>query len=344
VDKVHLLALDREQLSQEVLAMGEPAYRANQVWQAIYCQKVTAIGEITTLPAAFRQRIDAAYLLNTLQPAVTVKSSDHQTEKQLFVTPDGRKLETVWMKYTDRDTLCISTQSGCAMGCVFCATGQMGFSRNLTAGEIVEQVLFYERQLNLIGRKVTNIVFMGMGEPFHNYDEVMKAIRTLNDAAGYNFGARRMTISTVGIIPQILRFAQEQSQVNLAVSLHAVDDESRSKMMPVNRKYPIDELLAACREYVDTTHRRISFEWALIEEINDDAATARKLAVKLKGLLCHVNLIQLNPTRQFSGRGSNRDRAQDFMQVLQKAGIPVSIRLRRGIDINAGCGQLASSE
>jgi 23S rRNA (adenine2503-C2)-methyltransferase len=344
MDKIHLLSLSISQLNELIQLIGEPAYRSKQIWQAVYCQKSSAIQEMTALSSSLRVKLEETCTLSVLQPSAEARSTDKQTVKQLFITPDGNKLETVWMKYNERDTLCISTQSGCAMGCTFCATGQMGFSRNLTAGEIVEQILFFERKLNLIERKVTNIVFMGMGEPFHNYEEVMKAIQILGDGNGYNLGSRRMTISTVGLIPQIKRFSAERSQVNLAISLHAIDDPTRSKMMPVNRKYPIDDLLAACKEYVDNTHRRISFEWALIEGVNDDIATAKKLAIRLKGILCHVNLIQLNPTRYFAGRGSNKTRALEFMHTLQEAGIPVSIRLRRGIDINAGCGQLASSQ
>ncbi len=344
MDKIHLLSLSISQLNEMIQLIGEPAYRSKQIWQAVYCQKSSAIQEMTALSSSLRVKLEETCTLSVLQPSAEARSTDKQTVKQLFITPDGNKLETVWMKYNERDTLCISTQSGCAMGCTFCATGQMGFSRNLTAGEIVEQVLFFERKLNIIERKVTNIVFMGMGEPFHNYEEVMKAIQILGDETGYNLGSRRMTISTVGLIPQIKRFSAERSQVNLAISLHAIDDPTRSKMMPVNRKYPIDDLLAACKEYVDNTHRRISFEWALIEGVNDDIATAKKLAIRLKGILCHVNLIQLNPTRYFAVRGSNKTRALEFMHTLQEAGIPVSIRLRRGIDINAGCGQLASSQ
>ncbi len=247
------------------------------------------------------------------------------------------------MQYTERDTLCVSTQSGCAMGCTFCATGQMGFFRNLSAGEIVEQVVYFNRILALKQKRVKNIVFMGMGEPFQNYHNLLKAIEILNDPDGLNLGARRMTVSTVGIVPRILDFANLKSQVNLAVSLHTVDDELRSKMMPVNKKYPVDQLLDACRQYIDLTHRRITFEWALIEGVNDTPESAYELARKLHGMLCHVNAIQLNPTANYSGKATNRERAEKFKDTLEKAGIPCTIRLRRGIDIQAGCGQLASS-
>jgi 23S rRNA (adenine2503-C2)-methyltransferase len=228
------------------------------------------------------------------------------------------------------------------MGCVFCATGQMGFRRHLTSGEIVAQVMYYARQLNDLGQSVTNVVLMGMGEPFHNYDNTMAAIDRLNDPQGYNFGARRFTISTVGLVPAIRRFAAEQRQVNLAISLHAADDELRASMLPVDKRYPIDELLQACRDYVGQTGRRLTFEWALVNGVNDTPEQARLLATKLKGLLCHVNAIPLNPTQGYSGKATTRERANVFKQTLEDAGIPCTIRLRRGIDIQAGCGQLAT--
>jgi 23S rRNA (adenine2503-C2)-methyltransferase len=227
------------------------------------------------------------------------------------------------------------------MGCVFCATGQMGFKRHLSSGEIVAQVVYYARLLHGAGEVVTNVVVMGMGEPFHNYDNTMQAIDRLNDPRGYNLGARRFTISTVGLVPAIRRFAAEKRQVNLAVSLHAADDLARESMMPVGRRYPIDDLLAACREYVSLTGRRITFEWALINEVNDSPEVARQLAAKLKGLLCHVNAIPLNPTNGYQGTPTSPSRAATFKSTLEHAGIPCTLRARRGIDIRAGCGQLA---
>jgi 23S rRNA (adenine2503-C2)-methyltransferase len=227
------------------------------------------------------------------------------------------------------------------MGCVFCATGQMGFKRHLSSGEIVAQVMYYARLLKEENLSVTNIVFMGMGEPFHNYENTIAAVDRLNDSEGYNFGARRMTISTVGLVPQIKRFADEKRQVNLAISLHAADDGERVKMLPVNKRYKIDEVIEACRYYVDRTHRRVTFEWALINGVNDSPEIARKLAARLKGLLCHVNAIPLNPTTGYSGQATSRERAAAFKVSLEQAGIPCTIRMRRGVDIAAGCGQLA---
>jgi len=246
------------------------------------------------------------------------------------------------MLYDERRTLCISTQAGCAMGCVFCATGQMGFKKHLTSGEIVEQVLYYARQLKQRGERVTNIVIMGMGEPFHNYANTMAAVDRLNDQEGFRLGERRFTISTVGLIPAIRLFTKEKRQVNLAISLHAAMDEQRSALLPVNKKYPIHDLIQACREYTETTGRRLTFEWALIQDVNDTVESARELARLLKGLLCHVNVIPLNPTRKYQGKATTRQRAEEFKAELEKLGIPCTIRIRRGIDIQAGCGQLAT--
>ena len=229
------------------------------------------------------------------------------------------------------------------MGCVFCATGQMGFKRHLSSGEIVAQVMYYARLLHAENSSVTDIVLMGMGEPFHNYENTLAAIDRLNDPEGYNFGARRFTISTVGLVPQIKRFADEKRQVNLAISLHASDDVLRQSMLPINKKYNVEEVLEACHYYVDQTGRRITFEWALIHGVNDTPEEARKLAVRLRGLICHVNAIPLNPTYGYKGQATTRESALRFKEVLEQAGIPCTIRMRRGIDIQAGCGQLASS-
>jgi 23S rRNA (adenine2503-C2)-methyltransferase len=219
----------------------------------------------------------------------------------------------------------------------------MGFKRHLTSGEIVAQVMYYARMLKEVNESVTNIVFMGMGEPFHNYDNTMSAIDRLNDKDGYNFGARRFTVSTVGLVPQIRRFADEKRQVNLAISLHEVDDAKRLEIMPVNKRYNIDDVIEACKYYVEQTSRRVTFEWALINGVNDSPEVANKLAKRLKGVMCHVNAIPLNPTAGYSGQATDRQRAVLFKETLEQAGIPCTIRMRRGIDIAAGCGQLAGS-
>ena len=229
------------------------------------------------------------------------------------------------------------------MNCSFCATGQMGFKRHLTSGEIVEQVIYYARMLADKDDKVTNVVVMGMGEPFHNYDATIKAIDILNDHDGFNFGERRFTISTVGLVPMIYKFANEKRQINLAISLHTTNNALRSSMIPINQKYPVEELIAACRQYVAQTNRRITFEWALIQGVNDSPQNAKDLADLLHGLLCHVNIIPLNPTHNFEGQASSRTQALLFQAELESHNIPCTIRLRRGIEIAAGCGQLAST-
>ena len=341
---ISIYDLSHEEVIALVHELGAPKFNADQIWQGLYRQYWNKATDFSNLSKSIRNSLSENIEFATISTAKEYHSTDHQTEKLLFVLPDSRQIESVLMGYEQRNTICISTQSGCAMGCTFCATGQMGYFRNLSSGEIVQQVLFFARKLKNLEDKVTNIVFMGMGEPFHNYDEVMTAIDRLNDPSGWGFGARRMTVSTVGIIPGIQRFTEERRQVNLAVSLHAVDNDLRSSMMPVNRKYPVRELLNACREYVDHTHRRITFEWALIQEVNDTPVIARDLVNAIKGTLCHVNLIPLNPTRKFGKQGTQRERASEFQKVLETAGIPCTLRLRRGIDIQAGCGQLASEE
>jgi 23S rRNA (adenine2503-C2)-methyltransferase len=327
---------------------GEPQYRAGQIWQGLYRHFYDAPEQFTNLPGPLRTRIGESVGFTSLKTRLFQDSSDGQTRKTLFELHDGHVIEAVLMRYDpntyagrSRRTLCISTQAGCAMGCVFCATGQMGFKRNLSGGEIVAQVMHYARAWARSDETVTNIVLMGMGEPFHNYENSMAAIDRLNDPRGYNFGARRFTISTVGLVPQIRRFADEKRQVNLAISLHAADDASRLEMLPINKKYNIEAVLDACRYYVAQTGRRITFEWALIDGVNDTPEVARQLASRLKGLMCHVNAIPLNPTAGYAGAATSRERAVRFKAVLEQAGIPCTIRMRRGIDIQAGCGQLA---
>lgn len=337
-----ILDLAFTELEHVLQEWGEPAYRAEQIWRGLYQQLWAMPDQFTTLPKSLRQRLGKAFTFSHLKPVTSLRSGDGNTTKTLFQLPDELAIEAVLMRYERRNTLCISTQVGCAMGCVFCATGQMGFKRHLSPGEIVEQVLYYARLLRQENEEVTNIVVMGMGEPFHNYDATMKAIDILNHPLGMNLGARRFTISTVGLVPAIRRFANEKRQVNLAISLHATQDDLRSSLLPINRKYPIQEVLTACRDYVAQTGRRITFEWALIQGVNDSVETARELAALLKGLLCHVNVIPLNPTRRYSGTGSTRERANAFKAELERYGIPCTVRIRRGIDIQAGCGQLAT--
>jgi 23S rRNA (adenine2503-C2)-methyltransferase len=334
--------LTRDQLGRILSGWGEPPYRAAQVWHHLYSRLASSSAEMTDLPAPLRDRLDQSFDFQPIRTVGESRSTDGKALKALFQLQDGATVETVLMAYEQRQTACISTQSGCGMRCVFCATGQMGLGRNLTRGEILAQVVDLARRLALQGQHLSNIVVMGMGEPFHNYEATLGAMDTLNDRQGMNFGARRITISTVGLVPGIRRFTREKRQINLAVSLHAASDELRSRLLPINRRYPLDLLLRTCREYVEATHRRISFEWALIEGVNDDPAQAELLARQLKGLLCHVNLIPLNPTRGFNGRPSDREAVRAFLEPLRRQGIPATVRLRRGIEIQAGCGQLAS--
>jgi 23S rRNA (adenine2503-C2)-methyltransferase len=334
--------LKREEITKQLKSWGEPTYRSTQVWKGLYQNLWNSPMDFTPIPRVLRDQLGEHFTFSHLYPAKKSQSSDGQTVKTLFHLPDKQAIEAVLMSYEHRRTLCISSQAGCAMGCVFCATGQMGFKRHLSSGEIVEQVLYYARQLSKKGETITNIVLMGMGEPFHNYDAVMQAIERLNDPEGLNLGARRFTISTVGLVPAIRRFANENSQVNLAISLHATEDDLRASMLPIATRYPIPELIDACRDYTEKTRRRISFEWALIQDVNDKPEQAKKLADLLEGLLCHVNLIPLNPTESYQGQRSNQKRVEAFHHILEARGIPCTVRVRRGIDIQAGCGQLAS--
>jgi len=337
-----ITSLEFDELQALLKSWGEPKFRATQVWEGLYQQLIESPQEISNIPLDLRDRLEQHFTFNSLNPVDQLESSDGETTKLLFALEDGSKIETVLMNYRRRHTLCISSQVGCAMNCSFCATGQMGYTRNLTAGEIVDQVMYFARQLAAEGENVTNIVFMGMGEPFHNYDEVMRSIRIMNDERGLNLGARRFTISTVGLIPGIKRFTEENTQVNLAISLHATENMRRSAMMPVNQRYPIQDLIQACREYFDATGRRVTFEWALIDGINDSVAEAEVLARLLEGLTCHVNVIPLNPTEGFEGQKSSKENVLAFRDTLVQHGVPCTIRIRRGIDIQAGCGQLAS--
>ncbi|HID85149.1 MAG TPA: 23S rRNA (adenine(2503)-C(2))-methyltransferase RlmN [Anaerolineales bacterium] len=336
--------LDLDELTRWVEAQGENPFRARQIWEGLYRHFWSRPEDFTTLPKTLRQRLAKAFTFSHLTPVREVASSDGETHKTLFHLPDGAPVETVRMRYVKRRTLCISTQSGCAMGCTFCATGQMGLRRHLTASEIVEQVVYYARWLRQRGERVTNIVVMGMGEPFHNYEATMAALERLTDPQGFGLGQRRITVSTVGLVPRIRAFARSGRQYNLAISLHAADDDLRSRLLPINRKYPLTALLDAVREYIALTHRRVTFEWALIQEVNDTPEQAHRLAALLQGLLAHVNLIPLNPTTRYPGRASQRKRIEAFCAVLTHHGVPCTVRLRRGIDIQAGCGQLAGQD
>jgi 23S rRNA (adenine2503-C2)-methyltransferase len=374
-EPISLLELTRDDLTRLLAGWGQPRYRAGQVWDWIYKRYAADPAAMTDLPKDLRERLAAETRLDPLERIYEQRSSDGQTIKWLFRLP-GRTydreaavtIETVLMLYEERQTVCISTQAGCAMGCVFCATGQAGLARNLTATEIVAQVLYAARWLgstadrrpptadptasggrlpSAVGGRLTNIVVMGMGEPMANYERTWQALRTITDPEAFGLGARHVTLSTVGLPQGIRRMADEKlhgpesaGQVNLAVSLHAPNDALRTQLVPVNHRYPIAEVMAAVRDYVARTNRRVTFEYALMNGINDTPALARALARLLKGLLCHVNLIPLNPVAESAYQPSTPERAAAFQKILEMSGIPATVRMRRGIDIDAGCGQL----
>src|SRR5438270_4691726 len=288
-----------DELERLVVSWGEPAYRGRQLFHWIHRRGVLDASEMTDLPRSLRD--DERVQLSTSREIRRLRSADGLTSKLLLDLHDGQQIEAVEMKsaadgHTGRKTICVSTQVGCAMGCVFCVTGQFGFARNLEAGEIVEQVL----RFNMPREPVSNVVFMGMGEPLANYDETLRAIRLLTHPDGLRLGARRITLSTSGLVPQLRRLADERLQIGLAVSLHAPNDELRSNLMPVNRRWPITEVLAAAEYYVEQTHRRVSYEYTLMSGVNDSDEIAYELAQLLRGRLCHVNLIPLNPNEDLS--------------------------------------------
>jgi 23S rRNA (adenine2503-C2)-methyltransferase len=335
---MNLYDLTKDELAELLREWGEPGFRADQLWGWLYERSASSFDEMTNLPKSLRERLHAEATLGTLAP-VTEQASRDGTVKRLYRLPDGQFIESVLMLYDDeRRTACISTQAGCAMGCVFCATGQMGFARHLSAAEIVEQALRFDALLQADGERLSNVVLMGMGEPFHNYDESLKAIRRLMDDLG--IGARHITVSTVGLVPQIRRFADEGLQVRLAISLHAATDDERGALLPVNKRWNLDELMQACREYIGKTGRRITFEWALIHGETDTPEQAHALGRLLSGMLCHVNAIPLNPTPGYEGGPSSVDTADTFRDILASYGVSMTVRVRRGIDIAAGCGQL----
>ena len=337
-----LLDWNWEALQDLLTSWGEPSFRAEQVWRWIYRSLARDFEGMSNLPAALRTRLAERFRLGVLSPVAQMTSADDETTKLLFRLPDGQTIEMVLMCYERRHTVCISTQVGCAMGCPFCATGRSGFARNLTVGEIVAQVLYAARAFRDEGAALSNAVVMGMGEPLTNYSATLTAICRLVDERGLNLGARRFTISTVGIVPAIRRLSNEGLQIGLAVSLHAPNDALRDKLVPMNRHYPLGRLISACREYVARTGRRVTFEYALMDKVNDLLEHARQLAGLVRGLRCHVNLIPLNPTPGSPYKASSPARVCVFHEVLKRLRVPTTVRLRRGIDIQAGCGQLRS--
>ena len=332
-----------------VAELGLPRYRGDQLLRALYHEFPSSLGDITTLPRGLRQRLsDAGWTLGEATEVRRVQSDDGETTKLLLRMSDGTLIETVLMQYPvegrhPRATVCVSTQAGCAMGCVFCATGQMGFERNLRAEEVVAQVLHMARVLRERGEHVTNVVFMGMGEPLANYAETVRAVRLLTDARAFGLGQRHVTVSTVGLIHAIERLAEEDLQVGLAISLHAPNDELRQRLVPTAGPTSVEDLVSAAQRFFRRTGRRVTFEYALIDGVNDSDALAEELAVLLRGMGVHVNLIPVNPTAGGYGRPP-RGRVLAFERILVEGGVNCTVRVEKGAEISAACGQLRTDE
>jgi len=325
----------------KITLADQPKFRLKQVYKAIFGDLISDWNENTTLPLALREVLNAECPLEIKSEISGSKKSE--TLKALITLEDGAKIETVLMKHKDgRATVCVSSQVGCPMGCRFCATGKMGYKRNLEAGEIVEQILFWQRYLRAGGDKnrVTNVVFMGMGEPFMNYDNVMEAIKLINDKDVFNIGARHISISTCGLVNEINKFAKEKMQINLAISLHAPNDELRSELMPINKKYPLKKLMSVLENYAHNRSRQIMFEYLMIDGVNDSEYNAKELAKLMNHPLYVVNLIRYNPTGRY--QPSSADAIRRFKNILLRAGVKVTQRYGFGADINAACGQLAA--
>jgi len=318
--------------------LAEPRFRIRQIKSLIFKDLIDNWNAATVLPAAMREKLKEIFPLKINSQLFVSPKKD--TVRSLITLDDGLKIETVLMRHKARNTVCVSSQVGCPLGCLFCATGQMGFKRDLDKWEIVEQVLFFARLLKKENQKVTNVVFMGMGEPFLNYENVLGAIKILNDKEGFNLGARHFSISTVGITGGIQKLAEEKLEINLAVSLHAPNDELRSKIMPCNKKYPIGEIFKAVDNYIKKTHRRVMVEYIMIKDLNDSDDSARELAKLIKKPLCFVNLISYNPTGEYIASPSAR--IKKFKEILEKNGVAVTERFRFGKDIKGACGQLAA--
>ena len=325
-----------DELQEELVSIGEKKYRAEQIFKWIYVEKVKEFDEMTNLSLELREKLKANYTMCNYQILRKQESSDG-TKKYLFDVLNSNAIETVLMQYHHGKTICVSSQIGCKMGCKFCASTGIQFVRSLTAGEIVEQILAVEQDIK---DKISNVVFMGIGEPFDNYDNVMKAIKIINNQKGLNIGARHISVSTSGLVPKIYDFANEDLQCTLSISLHATNDEKRSSMMPVNKKYSIEELMKACRYYIDKTNKRISFEYALAKDNNDNLDDAKELVKLLKGMLCHVNLIPINKIENGSYTKSTNENIIKFRDYLNDNGIVATIRRELGSDIDAACGQL----
>ncbi|WP_430384149.1 23S rRNA (adenine(2503)-C(2))-methyltransferase RlmN [Archangium violaceum] len=340
---VNLYDLPRAALGELLAGWGYSAYYRDLLWEALYRQQVESFDALTGLKPELVQTLRERTRLERPVTHHEVHSTDGYTRKLLLKLRDGQTVETVLMRFKGRATVCLSTQAGCAMGCVFCATGQMGFVRHLSPGEIIGQVLHVTRILRETDESLRNVVLMGMGEPLHNYEGTMAAVDIMVDQLGLALAPRFITLSTVGVVPGIRRLADEDRPVQLAVSLHGATDAERGALVPAARKWPLAELVDACRYYAEKRKRRIFYEWALIAGQNDTPEQAHALGQLLKGMEAHVNLIPLNPTVGYGERPSGPDAVRAFQDILASYGLPSTVRQRRGIDIDAGCGQLKAA-
>ncbi len=336
MQKQDIRAMTEPQLRAHLDELGLPGYRFKQIVKWLNAG-VSDFSQMTDLPLALRQQLSERFFIPGVRIARKWESKLDETVKYLFELQDGETVESVLMSYKHGWSQCLSTQVGCKMGCTFCATGMGGFIRNLTAAEMIAQIEAAEKDR---GIRVSSVVLMGMGEPLDNYDEVLRFLHMLKEDGGVHIGMRHVSLSTCGLVDQIYRLMDEKLQLTLSVSLHAPNDQIRSPMMPVNRKWPVDTLLEACRRYAETTGRRISYEYAMVDGVNDSDACAYELAGKLKGTLCHVNLIPLNPVDGSGKRASCLKRIQSFQNILAKSGITATVRRKLGADISASCGQL----
>ena len=325
-----------DELKEELKNIGEKPFRAEQIFKWLYETRISTFDEMTNLSLELREKLKENYEIKQFKILKKQVATDG-TKKYLFDVLDGNAIETVLMEYHHGFSLCVSSQIGCKMGCKFCASTGIPFVRNLSTGEIIEQIMAVERDENI---RISNIVFMGIGEPLDNYDNVVKAIKIINNPKGLNIGARHISISTSGLVPKIYKLAEENIQCTLSISLHATTDEKRSEMMPVNNAYNIEELLQACKDYIEKTHRRISFEYALAKENNDNLEDAKRLVKLLKGMLCHVNLIPINKIENGKYTKSTNENIMKFRDYLNEHGIVATIRRELGSDIDAACGQL----
>ena len=336
----NILDFDYSTLEEKVLQLNEPSFRASQIWEGLYKLNYSNWNDFSNLPIPLRTSLSQQYKILSLNPIKEIKTIDQRTTKILFQLGDGNLVESVHLVNKNRNTICISTQAGCSVGCAFCATGKNGFFRNLLVSEIVGQVLFFSHRLHAIGQRITNIVLMGMGEPFLNYHSTLQSIKRFNDPKGIAIGARKITISTIGIIEKIIKFADELRQFKLAISLHATDDKIREELIPIAKKYPIKEILKSANYYISKTNRRITYEYVLIDKINSNREQAQTLAELLKNQNCHVNLIAVNPNSHFEGKPPSVQSINIFSNTLLSNGISTTIRNSQGSKIKAGCGQL----